>query len=358
MLSGLTHETQFSFTSSNSSFIECLRKHIINILSQNCNFVLSRGKDNNDRNTISRRQELTSQSEHSFRSTDFDKCESTGSNSGGAIYCTSGSLTIEDCTFKTCKSPSGSGGAVYASGVSSFTIEKSLLTDCNATYGYGGGVLFTSESCSPLLSDTFLIACHASENADLSSQSVDDGGGASIESLMTSETLSFIFQSCRFLSCNCYDWGGGAYVYSPSALTGCKESLFSICTSREGEGLGVAVRNSNAGFFVRFCFFSSASPSSIVPDISLNRNDENFSDSSVLHSLSTKSPDISVKTMVGWKFLKHPYWLPQGSQTFIDYGRFSSQILISDKEIERHIFMKSILNSSDIFSSILISGIT
>ena len=50
---------------------------------------------------------------YSFAHTDFDLCESdSSSGDGGAIYCTLGSLTIENCTFTECTS-SGRGGSVY-----------------------------------------------------------------------------------------------------------------------------------------------------------------------------------------------------------------------------------------------------
>ena len=110
--SGLTHKTRLSFTSSNSSFIYCVRRHNRKFASQKNNFIYSTRKRDNNRETLSRRQSLTSSVAHSFTHTDFTNCESTGSNPGGAIYCTSGSLKLEDCTFTNCKSYNRS-GAVY-----------------------------------------------------------------------------------------------------------------------------------------------------------------------------------------------------------------------------------------------------
>ena len=59
-----------------------------------------------------RRFPLSDGGVYSFTFSDFDRCECTGSNFGGAISCTSGSLAIEDCTFTNCKS-SQRAGAVY-----------------------------------------------------------------------------------------------------------------------------------------------------------------------------------------------------------------------------------------------------
>ena len=92
-----------------------MRRHHRNFLSQSNDFVLYTIKRNVNRETITTTQEIPSGSTRSFTHTDFTNCECTGSNSGGAISCTSGSLTIEDCTFKNCKSSDRSGAVFFSS---------------------------------------------------------------------------------------------------------------------------------------------------------------------------------------------------------------------------------------------------
>lgn len=68
----------------------------------------------NQRTTIAIRQELTGYSQYSFFCTDFDHCESSlSSDKGGAIYCETGALMIENCSFINCKSEERSGAVFF-----------------------------------------------------------------------------------------------------------------------------------------------------------------------------------------------------------------------------------------------------
>ena len=90
-----------------------MRRHHTSLFSWINNYHLSTIHNENDRVMITRRQELRGKSAYSFRSTDFDKCETSGTADGGAIYCTTGSLAIEECIFTNCKSSNRSGSVFF-----------------------------------------------------------------------------------------------------------------------------------------------------------------------------------------------------------------------------------------------------
>ena len=92
-----------------------MRRHHTSHFSRTNNYHLSSIKSDSNRNTISTRQYITSSGTHSFAHTDFNNCQATGSNYGGAIYCISGALRIEDCTFKNCQSSDRSGAIFFSS---------------------------------------------------------------------------------------------------------------------------------------------------------------------------------------------------------------------------------------------------
>ena len=274
----------------------------------------------------------------------FESCTFNGlvnPGNGGAITCSAISsdsykpqLIIKQCSFNSCTSSSGHGGGVSAVGVSLCTIEQTLFFDCNATYGYAGGVYFSSGVSIPSLSDTTFISCHARITNDTSPNSIDDGGGIFLYTSFTSSSspnIHYIIQSCRFISCGCYNYGGGGYLLSDSAVLGCKDSFFSGCTCNTAEGIGVHLVTASADFFIHFCYFSCSAGTKPPTDVSINRNDGSFS-IPFLHSFSTKDPSQSVSTISNWQTSTFCNWHPLGSllpnfdiSTDTDTGIISTQ---------------------------------
>ena len=89
-----------------------MRKHYTRSIPPNNSFFSSLTRSENSRTQITDRTPYTSGSSHSFTHTDFVSCKATGNTHGGAIYCTCGALTIEDCYFTNCQSAQR-GGAVF-----------------------------------------------------------------------------------------------------------------------------------------------------------------------------------------------------------------------------------------------------
>ena len=269
------------------------------------------------RGTISSHQEiqLSEDSEdgplYIFESCSFNSLSNSGN--GGAITCSASfsdsykpQLTIKQSTFKSCSSSSGYGGAAYINGPSSFIVEKTVFTDCNATYGYAGGLYFTSNRCLLLLSDSLFNSCHARMTCD-SSKSIDDGGGFFISSSLPSTELHYIIQGCRFISCGCYDWGGGGCFGISSSVVGCANSLFSACKCGTAEAMGINLGTTDADFLIHFCYFSCNEDATYHTDVSINRYSGSFS-SPFLHSFSIKPITKSVTTILNWTTSSSRNW--------------------------------------------------
>ena len=247
-----------------------------------------------------------------FESCTFNNLGNTGD--GGAITCSASSnsywkpqLLITGCSFRSCVSYSGYGGGVYAAGTSSFLVEKTIFTDCNSSSGYAGGVFFTSGNGLPLLSDTSFISCHARMTHNTVTE-IDEGGAITICCSFPSEQIHNLIQSCRFISCACFDWGGGGYIVLSYCLFGCTESLFSACEGLVGDGLGIDLIGSSANILISFCFFSCNTRLNSPTDVSINCDTESFT-LPCLHSFSTKDPSQSVSTIVNWGTYTSRNWL-------------------------------------------------
>ena len=309
-----TNRTPLSFFSSNSSFIECVRKHY------SPSFSLSYSSLANNNCDDSPYQSCTYDSDTlpalSTTTTKFISCTFTWLTStydGGALSLTDSNqqLHITDSSFTSCVSSSGFGGAIYAYEILSFSVEKTPFFDCNCTEKDGGGLYFESSLCYPLISDTSFLSCYARTNRD-SRESIDDGGGITITCSFPSTELHYILQSCRFISCRCYDWGAGGALDVSSSVVGCADSLFSSCYCSLASALGISLITADAEFLIFFCCFIDNTGTSIPSDISFNRNAGEFSDSPFFHSFSTKDPSDSVTTCESWQNYQYRNWLPQG----------------------------------------------
>ena len=294
--SGLTDKTRLSFTSSNSSFSECVRQHPSYVFSSSSsgNSCTSSSYDGCAFNSPTRPSLSTI--------TTFTSCNFTGftySNHGGAISCTGSStkLYINQCSFKSCVSSAGHGGAIYADRMLSFSVEWTLFFSCNSSTKQGGGIYFISSYCFPLVSDTTFISCYAQNSPN--SDNFDDGGGLVITCSLPSSQLHYIIQSSRFLSCGCNDFGGGGYIVLNSSRTGCQNCLFSGCKCSTAEGIRFSLGTADANVLLLFCFFSCSTSSNPPTDVAINYYDATFT-TLIFHSFSTKSASRSVGTWMKW----------------------------------------------------------
>ena len=254
---------------------------------------------------------------HAFKHVAFKSCSS--SENGGSISCTGfeTKLFITECSFTSCVSSSGYGGAIYAYGLSSTSVSQTLFFDCNSTNKNGGGVYLESSYCLPLLSYTLFISCHARMDRD-SLSSTDDGGGFVISSSLESTELYYVVQSCRFLSCGCYEWGGGGAFGISSAVLGCLNSLFSACSCLRAEAIGISLGTADADLLIHFCFFSCTAGTTPPTDVSINRYSGSHS-VPFLHSFSTKPITHSVSVTINWGTYTNQHWLPRGIKKYAKY---------------------------------------
>ena len=251
-----------------------------------------------------------------FASCTFNNLVNSGH--GGAITCSASSsdfyipqLLIDKCSFKSCESSSGFGGAIYSGGLSSFSIAKTIFTFCNSTTKNGGGISVSSGAGLPIISDTTFMSCYA-RNFHSSTDTGDDAGGVYITSSFLCSGLHYILQSCRFISCGCYDWGGGGHVTVSYSVVGCTDSLFSACTCQRALGIGISIGTADADCLIHFCFFSCSTSSNSLTDICINRDAGSFS-YPFLHSFSTTPITNSVCIIYSWGTRTNPSWLPQGN---------------------------------------------
>ena len=254
---------------------------------------------------------------YTFQSCTFSNLINTGD--GGAITCSASftstwkpQLIIKQSTFNSCNSSLGFGGGVYVSGISLFSVEKACFSNCNSVDKQGGGFYFTSGVGLPLLSESSFISCYA-RNTSGSSGSYDDAGGIAVYSSFSSTELHYLLESCRFISCGCYDWGGGGHIGVGSAQLGCKDCLFSACKCSIAEGLGINLATTDSIFYIRYCFFSCTNRANCPTDLSFNRDAGALSNSPILHSFSTKNPAQSVNFGVRWTNYQPRNWLPQAN---------------------------------------------
>ena len=146
--------SKLSFTSSNSSFSEC-----VTTKSHSSYLYLSSLSSNNEYDGsiyeecsfIQSNRPALSTTSTKFMSCTFSTIRSTVD--GGAISLTDSTqqLYITYCSFQSCVSSSGYGGAIYAYGISSFSVEKTFFFDCNSTYKDRGGIYLESSYCIPLV---------------------------------------------------------------------------------------------------------------------------------------------------------------------------------------------------------------
>ena len=139
LCSGLTSITKLFFTSSNSSFTECVRRHSsLHHSGSNDYPSCPPGKLISGRCSYKTKgPTLSGSGTFIFSHTDFTICKhSDNGGYGGAIDCTGGDLTIKRCSFVQC-SCSNRGGAVSFRSTGTCTQEDNLYRSCWSDYSSG-----------------------------------------------------------------------------------------------------------------------------------------------------------------------------------------------------------------------------
>ena len=253
-----------------------MRQHNIQHVSQNNNFLLSHLKDNNSRNTFSTRQQLSGKREYTFTNTDFENCASVITCNGGAIYCNTGALLIENCCFANCISSNRS-GAVF------FQCEYI----CNDTNNY-----FVNSSCN-LYSGTFddYFATHSIHSSSKYVNSVAKGyfgilnveatpdaavsscifingsaiGGCGLLSLTRIQQIATV-SNCIFASGKATEYGGAFGTWEPYESTAHPVFSFSFfcdnSCSNQNRGADFDANGTTAQYYSKdriiHCFSSSS----------------------------------------------------------------------------------------------------
>ena len=220
--SGLSYKTTTSFTSSNSSFTECVRKH----------YLYTQLISNSNYNDDSCRTDCTFDHHHLALSTSIpnvkyvfisSKWISCSANYGGGIYLSAsntGPLSVTNGEFYSCTS-SYRGGGIYIEIISKVEVTKTLFHACiaqaTADYG-GGGINIDTIQQFPSIECTSFISC----------TSGNDGGGVAlwtnpqIQKTCLSDSL---FIGCKGLSKVGSD-GGSFILWRSDAAIGCSNTLF------------------------------------------------------------------------------------------------------------------------------------
>ena len=297
----------FSSTYSNSSFIECVRKHdklqhpFSNDVPQCTSTLYSQ-----DTPCQYTGQGLSySSGTNIFKYVEFKSCWS--SVNGGAISCTGGTLSVLSSSFSSCSANGKKGGAIYAFSLSLLSVQNSLFNPSGGSHQTtSGGAIALNSVLLMSISSSLFIRCFSSGDA-----------GAIDMRNCGSEQRNVPISCCSFLSCECwYDSGssGGAFEVSGSKCYFFSCSLFSSCKAIQGGG-AMWLEPSFVTNAISFSFFTANNAQS-------NQGRDCYirvqtSVALFLHSFSLSSePHLSASDS-NWKLLNLPNnWLPQGCNSF------------------------------------------
>ena len=329
--SGFTESTSLSFTSSNSTFTNCLRQHNTPYSFHSYQHFQALSNANTctgtqrcfDGKTFKQTSDplhniekgplvLNAQNYPSITSFVFISCEWNGCsvNSGGAISTSLHSieLDIEACRFLSCVA-SIFGGAIYAQSSTSVSINNSLFHSCRSqsnNISHGGGGLF-------LISIKDKI--HVASSTFYSCTSKCDGGAADIQEFFPSENKCYEFYACTFLKCVIsYDYAceGGALLLWNISLLQSSNTLFSRNEGWAGGACGTNCVSCAPNYQMYFCLFHM--------NKALKGNDVYFyvepSHSPLLHCFST-TEDKRICYFNGDYHFNKDNWLPFGTLSFI-----------------------------------------
>ena len=294
--SGLTDRTKLSFTSVNSSFSECVRKHSLSSLA----FVSSISNDSPDtcrENCSFTRDRLTLSSSATFTSCEWKSCEG---NKGGAIYTNKAgtSLTITLSYFEDCFAPSDYGGAVASEFLENVYIYYSTFYKCHGQavndYDTGGGAVYLNDTQQwHQIHDCNFIGCYSGA----------DGGAVHLRNCDVPHSDGIA--NTRFIDCkttyihDCVE-GGAVQSYTVAVTCAFSNCLLAKCHSWHGGGLFLHVKDNSYTNMIWFCFFHENTVTGNGPNIAIirfvPRNDRPL----LQHCFCTSSPNTISYNMNGW----------------------------------------------------------
>ena len=316
------NKTHISFTSSNSSFQECVRNH----LSEHSLFSSFSSQSNSacSPSPIEDQQFSNENCTYSSGSHTFIDCSwnNTGrTNTGCAIYFvrtttdSTASLSVTRCSFFHCHS-SGSvgGGGICVNQIGSAHISESIFFDCSCgSYNSleGGGIMLSRMYTQPFIQTCTFISC----------SSCDDGGGCAI--YYSNSSLTYVINSCPFIKCKGVDksssQGGGFLVYSNKHFIACTNCAFYACDApHQGGGIWIDLPSGTTMKRITFCFFHE-NQSGSGRDIYFR--DFSSSTQAIIHCFSFEST-------TGRVFGGQDTWLPQGSIYFLNLSTLQGTVTI------------------------------
>ena len=308
--SGLTEKTKLSFSSSNSSFTHCVRKHNPHYLASSSNtygvtddlhWWMDELFSDNTKKPIS---SSSTEGDYSFTSCTFTTLTSD-SNGGAIFFSLSGTLTISSSIFELCSNivPENlfEGGGAVCVQTGYLIAHRNIFILCTTPY-LGGGLLVQSDCVSSIVSLSTFISCKAGH-----------GGG-----LTTYWGPKSLVSSSRFISCIASISGGGIYHNSGSteSFLTISNSLFKDNNAQtkdsnvRGGGAFEDYRSSEYQSEYSFLFCSGNKASSGKGnDISVQWN--KVTESSFIHSFT-----LEISTSF-WNNNSHIDWLPSGTVKYV-----------------------------------------
>ena len=289
--SGLTAKTKLSFTSSNSSFIKCVRNNISSFFlsNDNCPGPSYEGCTFNQTTppTLS-------------TITLFTRCTFSGMTSAGrgaAIFSTSFcTISLISCVLKDCTAAKN-GGAVFLSGINSLTITNILFQNCKTNsdvdYPGGGGIYIGGSSSSLTIRSSSFISCKASVK-----KNARGGGG-----FWASVIQKCFCYSSRFISCSSNSAGGATVLQSPNDDFQISDCLFKGNTANHGGGAIREIDNPTSPTrHLKFSFFTA------------NRANDNNGNDLCVHNAILATPFLHCFTTTSSSrvYNGNDNWLPQG----------------------------------------------
>ena len=227
--SGLTDKTQLSFTSSNSSFAECVRQHISSSFSHSNSQCTTATFSQDSACEYSGRGLSYSSGTNTFKNVEFKRCYASIDH-GGAIKCTGGTLTVIFSSFSSCNAVGKNGGAIYASSLSLFSLRNSVFDSCGGNYQVdSGGAIALNAVTSPTICESLFFKCKSNENS-----------GAIDMRSSGNDPKDLPIQCSFFLQCECLNgqWPSGGVIEATRNNCGYFSSaLFSSCQSNDGGAL-------------------------------------------------------------------------------------------------------------------------
>ena len=259
LCSGLTDKTILSFSSSNSSFTECVRNHHIVLSNSDNNLndptcLIDGRQTSSPACNTSSRNTLNTGSTYDFSLCTWNSC-SVSNDAGGALKCTGTGTKVylESCYFISC-SAKEKGGAIHTSSIHTLDVKQSVLYQCfteTTVDNQGSGAIWIYDIKQKL---------SLSQNDFISCTSKASGGASNIQLCNRSIQGENVINNCNYICCNATNQspeGGAIWIWENEALIGLENCIFSHCSS----DYGGALRHECCGYQeqsypIRYCFFN------------------------------------------------------------------------------------------------------